>query len=313
MTGNQVAYAVQAAKRIGGVILECNQDTACLANILQINYSHAEDHLYIGFNASNAWKLKLLDASNSECEICTGVKFELRHSYFHDLNELVSQFSDRSRMVDKILPNKRNFCPPVIPDDLDTYKKLCSTDQFEALQAIASCPSKGPPVLIPGPFGTGKTQTLAMAARYFLKRSSLKDGVIKILVCTHRKVSASNFLRMYLNLEKEDDTYIHFIQDHGTIPSYQLIEKYLKNLQKFQSYTDLYPNHQMLAITTCLTAHSLAKFLQPGFFTHILIDDGAQMHEPEAIAPLLMADPENTKIVIAGDDQQVLYYTCMCK
>ena len=39
-------------------------------------------------------------------------------------------------------------------------------------------------------------------------------------------------------------------------------------------------------------------------FTHILIDEGAQTREPETIAPLSMANC-HTKIIIAGDNQQV--------
>ncbi len=42
----------------------------------------------------------------------------------------------------------------------------------------------------------------------------------------------------------------------------------------------------------------------PGFFTHILLDEGAQAREPEAVAPLSLAT-KDTKIVIAGDPQQV--------
>jgi len=60
-----------------------------------------------------------------------------------------------------------------------------------------------------------------------------------------------------------------------------------------------------LIITTFLTAPHLTFYdVKP--FTHILIDEGAQTREPEAIAPLVLAG-DNAKIVIAGDHLQVHY------
>ena len=60
-------------------------------------------------------------------------------------------------------------------------------------------------------------------------------------------------------------------------------------------------------ITTLATARVLWKFYQDGKlrFTHILVDQAALALEPECLTPLVMAD-ENTKIVLAGDHQQVI-------
>jgi len=52
-----------------------------------------------------------------------------------------------------------------------------------------------------------------------------------------------------------------------------------------------------------MTSLHLSEFLPLEFFTHILLDEGAQTREPEVIAPLSMAG-KNTKIVIAGDQNQ---------
>ena len=66
-----------------------------------------------------------------------------------------------------------------------------------------------------------------------------------------------------------------------------------------------------LIVTTFLTALHLLGKVKP--FTHILIDEGAQCREPEAIAPLCLAD-ENSKIVVTGDRLQVnvIHYNCKC-
>ena len=68
-------------------------------------------------------------------------------------------------------------------------------------------------------------------------------------------------------------------------------------------------------ITTFLTATNLrqkeAESHQPLIFSHILIDEGAQTREPEAIGALAVAK-EETKVVIVGDNKQVgLCGTCM--
>ena len=65
-------------------------------------------------------------------------------------------------------------------------------------------------------------------------------------------------------------------------------------------------NSLVLSLQTFLTAPQLIN-LKAKCFTHILIDEGAQTREPEAIAPLGLAD-DNTKIVIAGDHMQVCYF-----
>ena len=62
-------------------------------------------------------------------------------------------------------------------------------------------------------------------------------------------------------------------------------------------------------ITTLASARMLWKFYHDGKlqFTHILIDEAAQAWEPECLTPLVLADKQ-TKIVLAGDHKQVMYY-----
>ena len=229
------------------------------------------------------------------------MKFELKHSYFQILSCLVYLLSTADKMVAKILPNHESFRATKAEVDLTSCKDLCSEDQFQALQAIASCSPRGPPVIITGAFGTGKTRLLALAARYFLQ----SGAPTRVLVCTQQRVPASKFVSMYLNLEKiSNRSTVIIVQGYG-LQDNRLMSFY-KPVADFETFV-CHMYSSMIVATTCLTARSIARFISPGFFTHILIDEGAQMREPEAIAPLLMADPERTKIVIAGDDQQVCY------
>ena len=78
-------------------------------------------------------------------------------------------------------------------------------------------------------------------------------------------------------------------------------EKYYKTAKRMQRYAcDV-----QLIVTTLATSRHLDGIIKQGHFTHILIDEGAQSREPEAVAPLTLAN-RDTKIVIAGDHKQVI-------
>ena len=178
---------------------------------------------------------------------------------------------------------------------------------MEALKVIAGCPASGPPVLIAGPFGTGKTRVLALAAHYFLQQSIEKDSPLRILVCTQQHTSADAYLQMYRDLTKKSEPITVFrlvSQDTWRNPT---MKKFYKSTAEFKRDIERssYRNRQrFLIVTTCLTARQINNALPHSFFTHIFLDEGAQMREPEAVAPLCMAG-QNTKIVIAGDKYQV--------
>ena len=91
-------------------------------------------------------------------------------------------------------------------------------------------------------------------------------------------------------------------------PSSENIKKYLLPLKKLKkevaSFHYRMQTGNTVVATTLLSALHLCQLFPPGFFTHILLDEGAQCREPEAIAPLSLA-LDNTQIVIAGDSNQV--------
>ena len=62
--------------------------------------------------------------------------------------------------------------------------------------------------------------------------------------------------------------------------------------------------NNILSLLLHLVVHFISEVVPKDYFTHILIDEGAQTREPETITPLIMAN-EDTHIVIAGDIQQV--------
>lgn len=308
MDGDQIGYATQSASQamiqLGGTQVSCD--------ILRENNYHTTDRLYVAFHAN---QLEVLRAhfeitKSSFTSSPIEVHFKLKYVYFLWLKQAVDKLPDN--VIARILPKRESFIPveQLRSASFEQYSEFCSTDQMEALKVIASCPASGPPVLIAGPFGTGKTRVLALAAHYFLQQSIERDSPLRILVCTQQQTSADAYLQMYRDLTKKSEPITIFrlvSQDTWRNGS---LKRFYKSIVEFKRDIERssYRNRQrFLIITTCLTARLIDDVLPHSFFTHIFLDEGAQMREPEAVAPLCMAG-EKTKLVIAGDKYQVTSY-----
>ena len=298
MDGDTISYVIQAAQPSDGVKLMVNRGEICSADIiLQENYM--EEKLYIGFSRPSANFFKL-ERSEFNAPILVKVNFDLKRSYFDNLTKSVIDLSKST--IQRIMLDKSHMQL----EELSThhlsnhYEKLCSPDQLEGLKAITFTPSISEPVVIIGPFGTGKTRILALASHFLF---SNPDKQSNILVCTHQRVSADTFLETYLNLKHElpheTDVKILLVRDYGVRNRH--LAKYYVARTSVENNISQYGQH--LIIITCLTARHLAGTMT-GFFTHIMIDEAAQMREPEAVAPLCLAD-NRTRIIIAGDPLQV--------
>lgn len=167
-----------------------------------------------------------------------------------------------------------------------------------------------PPILLIGPFGTGKTYTLAQIIKQLLGQSESR-----ILICTHSNSAADLYIREYLHPWAESGIadakplriYYHkrwVATVNQTVQKYCLIE--LKgNTRVFKKPTveDVY-KHKIVVVTLSTSMELASLNLKKGYFTHILLDEAAQALECEAITPLALADA-NTRIVLAGDHMQM--------
>ena len=308
LDNDKIAYVAQASSRL---TISKNAKQVCKADVLRENISSVDEHLYIGFNEENSNLLETSVCIREEKEHVS-VGFELKHFYFNSLRQAVDSLPDC--VIQKICPTGGCFQVDSIPDDdLKCYKDHCSRDQFSALKVIASCSARSPPVIISGAFGTGKTRLLAIASRYFIDKERTATSSTRVLVCTQQWVSADFFLKCYHGLmTSRKDTEVYVVKDYGFLNPewknfYKTIDKFKIRIKELPQTTNL------LVISTCLTAPKLlSKNAVPhGFFTHIMLDEGAQTREPEAIAPLRMATVD-TKIVIAGDKNQVSFMNINC-
>ena len=136
---------------------------------------------------------------------------------------------------------------------------------------------------------------------------------VRVLVCCHHQISADTFLERYFGVMQDhkinpwEDAYlVRVTRDNYSKNSkhecyYVPLEDFKRNVQQ------IIKEDYLVVVSTFLTAHSFQRFIGCNVFTHILIDEGAQAREPETIAPLSMAN-HHTKVVIAGDNQQVRMY-----
>ena len=141
----------------------------------------------------------------------------------------------------------------------------------------------------------------------------------KVLVCTHQESSADSFLERYLKLAESmhDERHASDVYLTRLIPTsnYRYNQKYKKwydTLENMKSYKHL--GSVRLVVTTCIHSLALLKqkakakeggsIVKPGFFTHILVDEGSKMLEPELIASLCLANSK-TKIIIGGNPFEV--------
>ncbi|XP_067314224.1 probable helicase with zinc finger domain isoform X5 [Pseudorasbora parva] len=181
--------------------------------------------------------------------------------------------------------------------------------QKEAILAITTPLSINlPPVLIIGPYGTGKTFTLAQAVKHILKQPETR-----VLICTHSNSAADLYIKDYLH------PYVEAGNPHARPLRVYFRNRWVKTVhpvvQQYCLISGAYFTFQMptrqdverhrVVVVTLSTSQYLCQLdLEPGIFTHILLDEAAQAMECETIMPLALA-ANSTRVVLAGDHMQL--------
>ena len=272
--------------------------------ILRENNDHCDECLFIALDHKNAEKLFWMFSTQNQDGVLKDIPiaFKIKQLFFNLLYKSVNEI--KPEIIDKILPASDKFLPFQQQVKLPPRAKDFDEDQGHALQTILASDSKSPPILISGSFGTGKTRLIATASCCLLEQTRQPT---RILICAHHQATLDDLVENYLGPE---------LKKHQR-PTFQLIRLIPRNYRfgssKYENYYkfsrqahDICKNSRLgdiIVVTTFLTSLSLTS-IGNKFFTHILVDEGSQTREPEAIAPLSLASP-NTKIVIAGDKYQV--------
>ncbi|KAJ8965498.1 hypothetical protein NQ314_004086, partial [Rhamnusium bicolor] len=297
------------------ILMHCNTVYLCpttsdLHNRRTVYEALIEDKgknmIYLRLSSQTVQELRLTPDSDLEVQI----QFQLNRIPYCEWHYTL----DKMANFKMIFPE--TYLEPNIPwspsrqwsRSLDTRLNI---KQKEAVVAITTplCVQL-PPILVIGPFGTGKTFTLAQAIRELIK-----DPSNRILLCTHSNSAADLYIKDYLDIwveageENARPLRIYYTKRWVTTVN-PVVQKYclIKNngsIRTFEipSFEDIM-KHKIIVVTLSTSVYLSAMGLPQGFFTHILLDEAAQAIECETVTPLAVAH-ENTRIVLAGDHMQL--------
>ena len=307
LDGDKIAYIEQACENDGNLIITSNGIDYRATMVTQHGHKKRQGVIFIEMSLVDAYQLKNIKALFS---VVVTVKFELKYSYFDRLHKSVELLSLPT--IQRLFPSDASsFSTQEENPELKLsgkYKDRLTLDpsQRKALAMIVYAKPKAP-VIVVGSFGTGKTQMLAQAA--FQIFTAKHDEQPRVLVCAHHQVSANSFLTNYFGPMKVDKQWKVSIARMMPFKKFKDIkecyQKYCRTINNVAKYL----GDIQLVISTFGNTFFLAEKLKGSlgnWFTHILIDEGAQTREPETIAPLLFCGPR-TCIAIAGDHKQVSY------
>ena len=310
---DKIAYATQASE---AAYIVHSAHKQVMVDIMRENYNHTDENLYISFTRDSDEQIRKVfpDLSKDKKSYIVRIEFEVKHMYFDNLIKSVSNIDPV--IIRRLLPQRDDFLPKSSgffqykPHMHGIISQLDADDQLAALKTIALCPPQSPPILINGSFGSGKTRVLACAAYYI---TEMAKEPARVLLCAHHQASADSFVESYFGdlltnpKHSWQVCFVRLTSNMYTCRSYKFSKFYMNtnNLRKVvQSQRLLNSSRNLVIATTFFTALRLRYIFSPGFFTHILLDEGAQSREAEAIAPLSLAS-SSTQIVIAGDSSQV--------
>ncbi|KAF5278870.1 hypothetical protein FQR65_LT03559 [Abscondita terminalis] len=261
--------------------------------------------IYLRLSAETVTELNL----SPDITFKAQVQFQLNRIPYCEWHYAIDKMSD----LKLIFPE--TYIEPLIPwspqkqwSDVDNRLNLKQKEAVIAITTPLATPL--PPILIIGPFGTGKTFTLAQAIKQLVKNSDAK-----VLICTHSNSAADLYIKDYLHPHVEDGhkeaTPLRiYYQKRWVVTVHPIVQKYCLIQEAGGARTFLSPTfddiekHRIVVVTLSTSMYLSNLGIPQGYFSHILLDEAAQTMECEAIMPLSLAN-RNTRIVLAGDHMQI--------
>lgn len=263
--------------------------------------------VYLRLSAATVQALNL----KPETKVLLDVQFQLNRVPYCEWHQAIDKIAD-FRMI---FPD--TYVEPTIPWSPQrqwsgSVDSRLNPKQREAVMAMTTpLEVQLPPILIIGPFGTGKTYTLAQGIKEVLKQPGTR-----VLVCTHSNSAADLYIREYLHPyveaghEEARPLRIFYHRRwvatvNHVVQKYAMIETNDQGMRAFKipKVEDIL-KHRVIVVTLSISMHLSTMGLRKGHFTHILLDEAAQAMECEAIMPLALAN-DSTRIVLAGDHMQL--------
>ncbi|XP_022809791.1 uncharacterized protein LOC111346790 [Stylophora pistillata] len=253
-------------------------------------------------------------------EIFVDVQFQLNRQPLCEMHAAIDKMEPGRAHSNLLFPGKNLPQVQVSEKSFETnppwkcpqLNPMPNNNQEKVIRSILSPGELSHPLVVFGPFGTGKTFTLNYAIRQLVK-----DERNHVLLCTHTNSAADIHVKLF-------DVYLTELKRLSTVEARQLkllriyhprrrldtdsdiAKKYsiIRNDAYVLPTRDHVTKHNVVISTLAASKHLTELRLKSGFFTHILVDEAAQALEPEALIPLALAGP-NTKVVFTGDHMQM--------
>lgn len=258
------------------------------------------------------------DITESDDSRSIDIDFQFKHSRTHmcHLHRAIDRLPDEvisAHLLGAVGHTQdRHHVTPKIPKTPMNADFADNARQKEAIRLVLSH-SSPVPVIIHGPFGTGKTRLLNEAVRLLTMGSNRK-----VLVCTQSNHAADLYVKEFHQFKSDGLSDARIVRicfpwrKVNTVPS--IVRTYCVYREEAREFVmptaaDLDKPGSLVVVTTLITASRLVEaHLRSGFFSHIIIDEAAQATEPETLTPLALAS-RDTVIVLAGDSRQVRIVT----
>nr|XP_055059150.1 helicase with zinc finger domain 2-like [Misgurnus anguillicaudatus] len=295
--GVQMALVNSTATYTGAPVKHANR----VYEALVLKPAANEGHISLELSAISVSELQLKKDSRCEME----VQFQLNRLLFCQMHQAIDHLPD----LHNVLPDLNNCCVPV---NTTRQSELKDKQQIALNFILGKCEGSkaAAPLLIYGPFGTGKTLCLASAAIQLARQPKTK-----VLICTYTNSSADLYVSVhfhpYITNGHPNLKILRIKANKGgtsITATDDITRKYCLCSPDGQSFifptrSDL-ESHRIIITTTTMARRFLDLKLPEGFFSHILIDEASQMLESEALMALGLAD-KHTRVVLAGDHMQM--------
>ncbi|KAI6658394.1 hypothetical protein LOD99_11037 [Oopsacas minuta] len=218
-----------------------------------------------------------------------------------------------------VFPSVRNkTAPSQLHPDYSSYwrKSDLSATQRHAITSALDSSFQNIPTVISGPFGCGKSWTLANLA-YIL---GSQQRSMRILICCKNNFPANKYIEDIHALSLLHNNRLDTAHPSGLKQLFRFFTPIRRVTSHFNDIARQYaiikddhgsvPDEKDLSfcriiVTTVFTCPFLMRMNLPKeFFTHIIVDEAALISEPELNIPVSLAG-HFTKIIIAGDEYQV--------
>ncbi|CAI0465898.1 unnamed protein product [Linum tenue] len=192
------------------------------------------------------------------------------------------------------------------PQSLIPIARNINEEQKSSIEMILGC-TGGPPYVIHGPPGTGKTMTIveAILQLYRSRRSA------RILVCAPSNSAADHLLDKLLSQEAFSVRENEIFRLNATARSFDEIKQDHIRFCFFDDHVFKCPpfgalSRYRIIISTYMSASLLySEGINRGHFSHIFLDEAGQASEPESMIPISNLCQKDTVVVLAGDPMQL--------